>query len=78
MVEDWQSIIAQLEAQQKNLQPGNPDKLDIALTIQLIQADVLDGNTGHAQYFLTNPEAKELALGDIRTRIARQLPPEVK
>lgn len=74
MVEDWRSIIKQLEATQKTFPPGDPEILNVASIIQSIEADALGGNLGHAQYFLHHPEDKASALAGIRKLIAKYLP----
>jgi hypothetical protein len=74
MHEDWNSIIRQLEAIQKTCDPGDLTILDIAATIQTIQAEALGGNQGHAQFFLRNPVEKDQAFARLHEMISKFIP----
>jgi hypothetical protein len=74
MVEDWQSIIKQLEAKQKSFKPGDLEILNVASLIQSIEGDLLGGNFGHAEFFQENPEVRERHLTHIRELISRYIP----
>ncbi len=75
MKENWELIISQLQSEQGKLQPGDGKILNIESVIQAIRCDALEGNYGHAKYFLAHPGTKQRVLDKLRSMVEEILPP---